>query len=251
MNHLGTIGGSGPQLGTIGDARRGNGSINFPRNAGLGPVENSRGNFYPSHTTSRGSWNYPRNSGLGPVVSNIGNISSNRGTSAHRGVWNNYPGYNPFSNSQFPGNNFTPYNSYNPLNWWNSLNNFPNNYPPMSWNGHHYYYHDGNFFHLLNGIYQVVLPVLGLVLQSLPSGAVPIDDYNNYYYYHGICYQQVANGYQVTSPPIGACLPELPYFAQQNSYNGVPYYSYDNVYIRIVTLPYGGTCYRVVSTPYY
>ena len=120
--------------------------------------------------------------------------------------------------------------------------------PPIYWKGHHYYYHDGNFFNTVDGIFRIVLPVVGFIINSLPTGATKVNNYNNYYYYHGVYYTQTSNGYEVTNPPVGACVSELPYFAQEEIIDGQTYYTYDNVYFIPAYASDGSICYEVVDS---
>ena len=111
-------------------------------------------------------------------------------------------------------------------------------------------YHDGNFFNAVDGIYQVVLPVLGLIMNALPNSATAVPGYNNYYSYHDIYYYNTGNGYRVVAPPIGSCLANLPYFAQPAVVDGVSCYKYDNVYISPTYDANGNLCYQVIGDVY-
>ena len=174
------------------------------------------------------------------------------------GTWNRQPVHRSWNGAINPGrpgiNQYRPRpsistnNNYDPHNWWHSVRNFPGgNRSPLYWRGHHYYYHDGNFFNIVDGIFKVVLPVVGFLVSTLPSGASQVNNYNNYYYYHGIYYTQTSNGYEVTNPPVGACVSELPYFAQEESINGQTYYTYDNIYLVPAYSSDGSICYEVVN----
>ena len=139
-------------------------------------------------------------------------------------------------------------NNYDPHNWWRNIRNIPGKRPPIYWKGHHYYYHDGNFFNTVDGIFRIVLPVVGFIINSLPSGATKVNNYNNYYYYHGVYYTQTSNGYEVTNPPVGACVSELPYFAQEETIDGQTYYTYDNGYFIPAYDSDGSICYEVIDS---
>ena len=238
---------------------------------GLGPVVN----VHSTGANIGGGGNYHANiqgwhsqDGLGPVVNTNHNNNShwggNSNSNSHwQGInpgistpnWNNNNNWNNnWNNSNWGGGiSSSPIivnNYYNPNYWWRDLRN-PPAYSPISWGGYNYYYHDGNFFNILNGIYQVVLPAIGLILQTLPSGATQVTNYNNYYSYHGVFYKYTGNGYRVVTPPLGACLPSIPYFAQKVTINGVTCYKYDNVYIEPIYDNYDGDyCYRVVASVY-
>ena len=219
---------------------------------GLGPVVNTH--------NSGTNWGNNNNTNWGNNNSNAGKYRPNNNPSWNNNNWNNNWNNNSgWGNSNWGGSNWgggissSPIivnNYYNPNYWWRDLRN-PPAYSPISWGGNSYYYHDGNFFSILNGIYQVVLPVIGLVLQALPSGATQVTNYNNYYSYHGVFYKSTGNGYRVVPPPVGACLPSIPYFAQKVTINGVTCYKYDNVYIEPIYDNYDGDyCYRVVASVY-
>ena len=200
---------------------------------------------YRNNNAMRGQNIHPfKNTGIGPVVTN----NNNWNRPAKHTSWNgalspSRPGINQYR----PGLPMNINNNYNRSHWWRSIRNMPGNRPPVYWNGHHYYYHDGNFFNIVDGIFQVVLPVVGFLISSLPSGATQVNNYNNYYYYHGVFYRQDGGEYQVVNPPVGACISELPYFAQEDYINGQLYYTYDNVYLVPVISDNGTECYQVVG----
>ena len=233
-----------------------------PFGGGTGPVipAGQRNNW--THTNWNHNWNpinrnHPVNLTPGwnhPIINHIhwNNGWNNNWNNGWNNGWNNNwnNGWNSGWNNNYSNPGIIINNNYSPYYWWRDIRFSPAGISPIYWGGRHYYYHDGNFFNIVNGIYQVVLPIVGLILNSLPTGARVLPGYNNYYYYHGIYYQPYNNGYRVVAPPVGACLTELPYFAKETYYNGIPLYTYDNVYIEPITLPNGTVCYRVLSAIY-
>ena len=222
---------------------------------GLGPainVQHSNNNWNNNSGSSWGNGNnqsYPNWGGghttINPLTSWNNPIVNSGWQNAG---WSN-PGWgNPLWNN--PGSPVIINNYYNPGYWWRDVRYAPS-YAPMSWGGNNYYYHDGNFFNIVNGIYQVVLPVLGMILQSIPAGSTQLGSYNNIYSYHGVFYQYTGNGYRVVAPPVGACLTSRPYFAIPVTINGISCYKYDNVYIEPVYNNVDGDyCYRVIANVY-
>lgn len=261
-------------------------TYNYPgwnRNDGLGPVvvhhninsNNSNPNW--NNNNNQGpNWN---NNNVGSHWGGRGNDWNNNWNNWNNGSWGNNwgsswwnswgnninvnsplwgmggissaPWYNYWHNRWWNGGgtNITINNYYDGSTWWRDLRNAPPG-SMMNWGNNNYYYHDGNFFSVVNGIYQVVLPVLGLILNSLPAAATPMPNYNNYYNYHGVYYYYTGQNYRVVAPPVGACLPSLPYFAKPTIINGISCYSYDNVYIQPTYNIDGDYCYRVVRNVY-
>ena len=232
---------------------------------GLGPVVNNQTSHnWNNNNNSNSNWgnggnNSRPNWGGGHTIINPNTPWNNSGwnnSGWNNSGWNNAgwsnPGWSNWGGSSW-GISASPVvinNYYNPNYWWRDLRN-PPPYSSMSWGGYNYYYHDGNFFNIVNGIYQVVLPVLGLILQAIPAGATRVTNYNNYYSYHGVFYYNTGNGYKVVAPPIGACLPSLPYFAKAVVVNGIKCYKYDNIYIEpMYNNADGDFCYRVVAEVY-
>ncbi len=181
--------------------------------------------------------------GIGPAM--IPATNKPTPTGATIGGIPNDGNYSPWGSS----GNVIRNNNYNPANWWRDLLNTPPG-SQISWGNHNYYYHDGNFFNAVNGIYQVVLPVLGLLMNTLPTSATSVPGYNNYYSYHDIYYYNTGNGYRVVAPPVGACLSNLPYFAQPVMVDGISCYKYDNVYIKPSYESNGNICYQVIGDVY-
>ena len=228
---------------------------------GLGPVvthHNNNNNW--GNGNSGTNWGNGGNNNINPAPWGGNTHINTNSPHWHASGWGN-PGWGGGLSSSWnnawnsplwsgSGGNVIVNNYYNSNYWWRDLRNPPPG-SPIAWGGNSYYYHDGNFFSILNGIYQVVLPVLGLILQALPSGAIKVDNYNNYYSYHGVFYYNTGNGYRVVPPPVGACLPSLPYFAKAVTVGGVSCYKYDNVYIEPVYNNYDGAyCYRVMNSVY-
>ena len=210
----------------------------------------------PGPVITPGGWNAHINVGTGASIGHAQEIHHYR--IRNKNMWPN--GYQPQGSS--PGivinnnnnwNNFpNPYipsnRHYNSHTWWRNINFLPGNQAPIYWGGNNYYYHDGTFFSVINDIFHTVLPVLGLIVSTLPSNATLLPGYNNIYTYHGVFYQNYDGQYKVINPPTGACLGELPYFATAHYQNGMKYYEYNNVYIIPFVEPNGAVCYKVYST---
>ena len=181
--------------------------------------------------------------------SNWGNNNNWGNGSSWGNGWNNPTWSSSWGNIGWGGGNVTINNYYNPNSWWRDIRYGPSGgMSQIAWDNNNYYYHDGNFFNIVNGIYQVVLPVLGMILNSLPQGATPLPNYNNYYSYHGVYYYYTGSAYRVAAPPIGACLSSLPYFARATVVNGISCYTYDNIFIQPTYNVDGTFCYRVVGS---
>ena len=215
---------------------------------GLGPVvthQNSNNNWNGGNSNWNNNNSFPHSSGI--HVNPNSPLWGNGGGSG----WQTPSWSSSWGNIGSGGGGVTINNFYNSGSWWRDFRNPPpGGMQQIGWGGHNYYYHDGNFFNIINGIYSVVLPVLGMILNSIPSGATPMANYSNYYYYHGVYYYYTGSGYRVCSPPIGACLSSLPYFATPTVIDGISCYKYDNIFIQPTYNVDGTFCYRVVGSIY-
>ena len=116
--------------------------------------------------------------------------------------------------------------------------------------GRDYYYRDGLYYHLVNGLYYVVAPPRHVHVTHIPAsyftftiGGVP------FYYSYGVYYNYNPLGYyEVVDAPRGAIVPELPeYDVNTVMISGKTYLVYDNIlYKPIVTS--SGVQYKVMGT---
>lgn len=91
-------------------------------------------------------------------------------------------------------------------------------------------------------------PRIGLSINFLPFGYMPIYfGASLYYYFGGVYYVPTHHGYQVAVPPLGAEIPQLPPDARPVMVNSQQYFELNGVYYQPITKPDGRQSYIIAG----
>lgn len=143
-----------------------------------------------------------------------------------------------------------PYRGYYPR--YAPVRPFFNSGPFVSINfgGMPYRYQGGFFYRPFGTAIRVVVPPVGIVINTMPRGyrrvyAGP----DLYYYYNGIYYRpQAGRGYEVVAPPLGAELDQLPPGARVTVIDGQKYYELNGTFYEETVNERGEAVYLVAGT---
>ena len=128
-----------------------------------------------------------------------------------------------------------------------SVRNLPRKTQVVRHNGLKYHYDNNRFYRYYGGRYVVVVPRVGLRINTLPVGHVRVAFGNrHYFWFDGIFYINVGNEYEIVQPEIATIIYELPSSYERVKIDGYTYYEYNDVLYEKVQVD-GIRAYEVVG----
>jgi hypothetical protein len=122
-------------------------------------------------------------------------------------------------------------------------------YAYYPYHGISYRFSGGYFYRPYGSYWRVAYPPVGMRINFLPYGYVPMYVGPSLYYYNnGSYYKRYDdNNYEVVDPPMGATLSSLPRGAQKVTVNGEQFYELNGTYYKKTTNDKGKTIYVVTG----
>ena len=122
-------------------------------------------------------------------------------------------------------------------------------YTYYPYHGISYRFSAGYFYRPYGSYWRPAYPPVGLRINFLPYGYMPLYVGPSLYYYYGGSYYRRYNddSYEVVDPPMGATLSSLPRGAQKVTVNGEEFYELNGTYYKETTNEKGKTVYVVTG----